>query len=170
VTNAEAHRDTVIAWTFVAIQLALLAIILVVPSGDDWAVPAWMSSAARLLQWCGLAVLAVGLVNLGRSLTALPTPVEHGRLKTQGLYRLARHPIYSGIMALTLGSAMRSGNVVSAAATVALIGWFMLKARWEEGQLMDRYPGYRTYAARTPRFVPGWPFGADRETDRPRFR
>ena len=160
-----AGRDTAIAWAFVAVQLGLLAVILLVPSGDDWAVPTWLADAARVLQWVGLVVLAIGLVNLGRSLTALPTPVEHGTLKTGGLFRFARHPIYSGIMALVVGSAVRSANVISAVATVALIGWFMLKARWEEGKLAARYPGYRAYAERTPRFVPGWPFGADRQVE-----
>ena len=47
-------------------------------------------------------------------------------------------------------------------AAVALVGWFMAKARWEEGRLRSRYPGYDDYAADTPRFVPGWPLGADR--------
>jgi protein-S-isoprenylcysteine O-methyltransferase Ste14 len=60
-------------------------------------------------------------------------------------------------MALAVGVAVRSGSPVVAMVTAALIGWFMVKARWEESRLERRYPGYRAYAARTPRFVPGWP-------------
>lgn len=45
---------------------------------------------------------------------------------------------------------------------VGLAVLFMAKARWEEARLRERYPGYADYARRTPRFVPGWPFGADR--------
>ena len=160
--GADTRRDTVIAWTFVVVQLLLLTVILLVPPGDAWVLSGWASTGATALQWVGIAVLTVGLVNLGRSLTPLPTPVPHGELRTAGLYRLIRHPIYSGIVALTVGAATRSGNVVPVIATIALIGWFMLKARWEERHLEARYPAYHDYASRTPRFVPGWPFGADR--------
>ena len=160
--SADSRRDTAIAWTFVAVQFALLGVILLMPPGSAWAVPRWTATGSRALQWVGVAALGLGLVHLGRSLTPLPTPVPHGELHTGGLYRLVRHPIYSGIMALTIGTAARSGNPVTAAATIALIGWFMLKTRWEEGQLEARYPTYRSYGAHTPRFVPGWPFGEDR--------
>jgi protein-S-isoprenylcysteine O-methyltransferase Ste14 len=157
VFSADSPRDTLVAWTFVVVQFALLALILLLPSGDLWAVPAWLDSAARVLEWVGAAVLVVGIVSLGRSLTPLPSPVPHGELRTGGLFRLVRHPIYSGIMALTIGVSVRSGSVAVAAATAALVAWFMLKARWEEARLVNRYPGYAAYSDRTPRFVPFWP-------------
>ena len=160
--TADTRRDTVVAWTFVVVQLALIAAILLLPAGDAWAVPAWLGAVATGLEWLGVAVLVVGLVNLGRSLTPLPSPVPHGELHTGGLFGLVRHPIYSGIMALAVGAAALSGNPLTVVAALALIGWFMLKARWEEAQLDARYPGYAAYRRRTPRFVPGWPFGADR--------
>ncbi len=155
--SAGNRRDTTIVWGFVLGQFSLLAAILLLSSGSQWVAPRWVGSGARWLQLVGIVVLVVAVINLGRSLTPLPSPVAHGELRTGGLYRLVRHPIYTAIMALAVGSAARSGNAVIAAATVALIAWFMLKARWEETQLGVRYPGYRGYAARTPRFVPLWP-------------
>jgi protein-S-isoprenylcysteine O-methyltransferase Ste14 len=160
--SADNPRDTAVAWMFVIVQFVLLIAIVILPAGDAWANPTWLVHTATLLQWLGVAVLVVGLVNLGRSLTPLPSPVPHGELRTGGLYRLMRHPIYSGIMALTIGLAVRSTSVAVAAVTVGLVGWFMAKARWEEHRLLDRYPGYGDYARHTPRFTPGWPWGADR--------
>ena len=154
---ADTPRDTVVAWSFVVVQFVLLVLILLLPSGDLWIAPAWLDLLARVLEWIGAAVLVVGLVNLGRSLTPLPSPVPHGELRTGGLFRLVRHPIYSGIMALTFGVSIRSGSLGVVAATAMLVGWFMLKARWEEARLVVRYPGYAAYAAHTPRFVPFWP-------------
>ena len=155
--TGDTPRDTALAWLFVTVQLALLVAILVLPAGDAWPVPRWLDRLALALQLLGLAVLVVALVNLGRSLTPLPTPVPHGVLRRDGMYRVVRHPIYSGILALATGVAIRSASVWVAVATVALAGWFSLKARWEEQHLAARYPGYAAYAARTPRFVPFWP-------------
>ena len=87
--------------------------------------------------------------------------MPHGELKTGGLYRLVRHPVYTGVMALAVGAALGSGSVAKALAAAALVGWFMLKARWEETRLRAAYPGYDDYAARTPRFVPLWPVSDD---------
>lgn len=160
--GGETPRETVIAWGFVLVQGALILAVLLLPADDAWVLSPAADTVATVLEWVGTLILVVGLVNLGRSLTALPTSVPHGELKVGGLYRLVRHPIYSGVMALIVGAAARSGNPWSALAAAGLVVWFMAKARWEEDRLRARYPGYDDYAAHTPRFVPGWPFGADR--------
>lgn len=160
--KGETPRETAIAWAFVAVQLLLLVVIGLAPAGDAWTARGAVASIADALQLVGSVVLVLGLVSLGRSLTPLPTPVPHGILQTGGLYRAVRHPIYAGLLALVAGVSIRSGSPLVAAASVGLIGLFAAKARWEEGRLRARYPGYDAYARRTPRFVPGWPFGADR--------
>ena len=157
--TADDPADTAAAWIFVLVQFGLLVAILLLPPGDAWPVPGWLDLVARALQWIGVAILLVGIVNLGRSLTPLPSPVPHGELRTGGLYGVVRHPIYTGVMALALGTALRLANPWSMAAALALVVWFHAKARWEERRLADRYPDYAAYAARTPRFVPFWPTG-----------
>ncbi len=77
-----------------------------------------------------------------------------GELRSTGLYRYVRHPIYTGVMALAVGSAIPSGSLAIATTTLALVAWLVLKARWEERRLEIRYPAYAAYAARTPRFIP----------------
>ncbi len=155
--GADSPRDTAIAWLFVIAQFALLVVIVMLPPGDAWPVPGWLDRAALAIEVIGAGVLAIAMVNLGRSHTPLPTPIEHGQLKTNGLYRWVRHPIYSGIIALAVGLSIRSASVAVAAASLGLIVEFMAKARWEETHLRRRYPAYGDYAARTPRFVPFWP-------------
>ena len=51
----------------------------------------------------GLGVLIVGgvmgtggMLTLGSNLTAFPKPIEGGALVTKGMYRVVRHPIYTG--------------------------------------------------------------------------
>lgn len=156
------RQDALVGWGFVAVQFALLLVIVLAPTGTAWSVPEGVARAARLLQWVGMVVLGVGLVSLGRSLTAHPAPLDRGTLRTGGAYRLVRHPIYAGILALAYGTAVVGGSWAIVAAALGLTGWFAAKARWEEARLRVAYPGYDDYAARTPRFVPLWPWGADR--------
>lgn len=155
--SADNPRDTALAWLFVTVQFALLIVIMLLPPGEAWPVPAWLDRVGLALELVGAVVLVVAVVNLGRSLTPLPTPVGHGELRVGGLYRWLRHPIYAGIIALVVGATLRSASILVGVATATLIGWFMLKARWEEQHLARRYPGYAAYAAVTPRFVPFWP-------------
>jgi protein-S-isoprenylcysteine O-methyltransferase Ste14 len=155
-------QERVTAWGFVVVQSVLLGVVLLLPGGDGWSPPAPVAWASRAIGLAGAALLVAGLVGLGRALTPLPTPVTGAGLRTGGPYRLVRHPIYAGLLAVAVGSAVPSGSAVRLGAAVALIAWLAAKARWEERLLRARHPGYAAYAARTPRFLPGWPFGADR--------
>ncbi|MFN8017188.1 MAG: isoprenylcysteine carboxylmethyltransferase family protein [Acidimicrobiales bacterium] len=155
-------RDARVGWAMVGVQAVLILAIALAPTGAAWQVSPGVARVARWLQWVGMAVLAIGLVTLGRSLTAHPAPLERGELRTGGPYRLVRHPIYAGILALAAGASATGGSWVILGASIGLVALFMVKARWEEVRLRARYPGYDAYAARTPRFIPGWPFGADR--------
>ena len=151
--DAQRH-DPAIAWGLLLVQLVLLAAVFLLPAGRAWDTPAWLSTSARVVAVAGAVLVVAGLIYLGRSATPLPTPVAHGALRTDGLYRWVRHPIYSGVIALAVGSAVPSGSVPVAAAAVALIVWLQIKARWEERRLTARYPEYAAYAASTPRFIP----------------
>ena len=161
-TPGTSPHDARAGWAFVAVQAVLILVIALAPAGDAWSVPAGAAKVARVLQWLGMAVLAIGLVTLGRSLTAHPAPLERGELRTGGPYRFVRHPIYAGILALAYGASVTGGSWAIVAATVGLTALFMAKARWEEVRLRRHYADYDAYASRTPRFVPGWPLGADR--------
>lgn len=156
--SADDPADTPAAWAFVVVQFALLVAILVLPSGDAWVLPGWAVTVAKILQYVGLGFLVAGLVALGPSLTPLPSPTPHSTLRTGGVYRVVRHPIYTGILGLAAGSALRSGSWLVVATAVALAVLFSAKARWEETRLRRRYPDYAAYADRVPRFVPFWPW------------
>ena len=92
--------------------------------------------------------------DLGRALTPNPVPNGEG-LVARGLYRVARHPMYSCLVLICLGVAVGSGALWCYFAVVALAVFFGVKARFEERYLLGAYPGYAEYAARTGKFVPG---------------
>ena len=84
-------------------QVVLFAVILLAPPVPAVMFPLWL----RIL---GLGLLVVGgvfgtggVLALGSNLTAFPKPIEGGTLVTKGMYRLVRHPIYTGLILGTLG-------------------------------------------------------------------
>lgn len=102
----------------------------------------------------GSLLVAASARLLGRALT--PNPVPNGAgLVAAGVYRWARHPMYSGLVVICLGVAVGTGARWSFVAVAALAVFFMVKARFEEHHLLRTYPGYAAYAAVTGRFMPG---------------
>ena len=145
-------------WTsraLVTAQFVLLVALVLVPRGGGWVVPLWLRGLAGVAGVLGVVVMLVGGTALGRGLTAAPLPNAHAQLRTGGLYRFVRHPIYSGLLLMAGAIAVVSGSVARLVVFAALVGLINVKARWEERQLMMRFPDYAAYAARTPRFVPG---------------
>jgi protein-S-isoprenylcysteine O-methyltransferase Ste14 len=138
----------------VGAQFLLLAVVLLAPGDEAWTMPGSLRSALRVVAVAGLAPMAVGAMTLGRGLTAAPLPNAHAQLRTGGLYRLVRHPIYSGLLLWSLAWAAASGRLVAVVAAAALVGLINVKARWEEHRLAERFPAYPAYAAGTPRFLP----------------
>jgi protein-S-isoprenylcysteine O-methyltransferase Ste14 len=154
---AEAPRARALA--VVTLQAVLLVAFFLAPRRQDWPVPGWLAAAASAAGLAGGAVLVVACFNLGRSLTPLPTPTRNATLRTGGLYGFVRHPIYTGVLALVFGGAVKSASVVRLVLAVALLVLFDRKAAWEEDMLRHRYPDYDEYARRTPKFIPRWPRG-----------
>ncbi|MCV2393090.1 isoprenylcysteine carboxylmethyltransferase family protein [Actinotalea sp. M2MS4P-6] len=140
---------------FVAVQFVLIGLVVLLPGSGAWPVPAWLRGLSVAGMVTGVAIMLLGGTALGRGLTAVPLPNRHAALRTGGLYRIVRHPIYTGLL-LTVGAyAVARGAWWPALAFVALVVLITVKARWEEERLARRFAGYPAYAARTPRFVPG---------------
>ena len=149
-----ADSDTRTARLLVAGQFALIGILVLLPGRHDWPVPAALVVACAVATVAGLLVIVIGAMGLGRGLTATPLPNAHAQLRTGGLYRYARHPIYSGLLLTMTSIAVASGSVFRLLTLGVLVLLITVKARWEEKRLTRRFEGYASYAARTPRFVP----------------
>jgi protein-S-isoprenylcysteine O-methyltransferase Ste14 len=112
----------------------------------------------------GRSLLALALIVAGtawsvwavRHLSTCLSVVPQARaLVSDGPYRWVRHPLYLGEIVAVAGFAVRGGHVGQAGVLVALIGLQLVRAVREERLLAERVPGYREYAARTWRIVPG---------------
>jgi protein-S-isoprenylcysteine O-methyltransferase Ste14 len=154
-THSPSARERRTAWLLVLGQFVLLALIVLLPRGAAWTLPVAVSRAAEVAAGMGIVLMVIAGTALGRGLTAAPLPNSHAELRTGGLYRFVRHPIYSGLLLFAVALALTSGSLWTTAACVALVLLINAKARWEERHLAHRFPEYADYAARTPRFIPG---------------
>jgi len=144
-----------LAFGLVALQLLLIATLVLAPHGELWPVAPALVMFAVLLGVAGMAVAILGLLGLGPALTASPIPRDNASLVTGGIYGLARHPIYTGLMIGGLALAVLGASFWHLALWVALVSLLAGKARWEERMLLDEHPDYAEYAARVGRFLPG---------------
>jgi protein-S-isoprenylcysteine O-methyltransferase Ste14 len=143
-----------VALLLVLAQAILLAVLTALPRRTHWPVPVILRRAGYLGIAAGGCLAAAGAASLDRGLTALPLPNDRAQLRTGGLYRWVRHPIYSGLLIGAAARAAVSGNRWALVAFAALAGLLTGKSRFEERHLRAHFPGYDEYAAHTPRFIP----------------
>ena len=146
--------DRLRGWLLVAAQFALLAVLVLAPTGTAWAVPdgaRLLGTAGRIL---GVALIVLGATRLGTAASVHPAPTEQAVLRTGGAYRYARHPIYTGVLILAAAITITAASVLHVVAWAALLGVLSVKARFEERLLIEHFPDYTAYAKRTRRFLP----------------
>jgi protein-S-isoprenylcysteine O-methyltransferase Ste14 len=122
-----------------------------------------LSVSATYVRVIGLAVLAVSTVfaiwarvALGTSWSVGPRVTGDRQLHTRGPYAVTRHPIYTGLLGMLLGTAMLGGlGEWIVPAVVGLIA-VVAKIRMEERLLLAVFPDeYRRYRAHVPQLIPG---------------
>jgi protein-S-isoprenylcysteine O-methyltransferase Ste14 len=109
----------------------------------------------------GLALFALGLgfaiwarTHIGRNWGTPMTQKDEPELVTSGPYHLVRHPIYSGILAAGIGTALALSWLWLTAVAMAGV-YFLYSAMVEERYLTDRFPDtYPIYKRSTKMLVP----------------
>jgi protein-S-isoprenylcysteine O-methyltransferase Ste14 len=133
-------------------QFGLILILALFPDSENVNSQAEIAGTAFLL--LGLLLLFAGFRGLGKSLTANPVPVDDGVLVMTGIYARLRHPIYTGLLVLTMGLVLASGVWAQLIAWFGLLGLLIYKMRWEETLLTAKYKGYAEYKSRVPALFP----------------
>lgn len=140
------------------IALLGFAVLPVYPNlGIDLTATPWL-----YFRWAGLigfgAIAAVflfkGVLDLGKSLTPLPYPVEEGQFVQTGVYGVVRHPLYSGLILAALGWSLYWLSGAHFLGAIALLLFFDAKARTEESWLLQKYPEYADYRQRVKKLLP----------------
>jgi protein-S-isoprenylcysteine O-methyltransferase Ste14 len=109
---------------------------------------------ADVLALVGLFIAVWARATLGGNWSARVTLKENHELIQRGPYRVVRHPIYSGLLLMIVGTVLLAGQVGGLVALVICFGGFWVKLRQEEALLTKHLPGYAEYMRRTKALVP----------------
>jgi protein-S-isoprenylcysteine O-methyltransferase Ste14 len=112
--------------------------------------------------WLGATVMVAGLLfavwargYLGRNWSHAVTIKQSHELITTGPYAVVRHPIYTGILAGILGTAIALSQVRGFIAFILFFLMFWLKLRMEEQWMRSQFgEKYAAYAHQTAALVP----------------
>ena len=110
---------------------------------------------ASILGLGALILIIKGLIDLGKNLTPLPYPIENGELVQTGIYKIVRHPLYSGLILAALAWTLFQMSISHLIATAVLLIFFDIKANREETWLTQKYPDYSEYRQRVKKIIPG---------------
>ena len=112
---------------------------------DDFDGLVYVQSAGLLLGLFGAFVSGWSIFQHRSGVSPFPKPVEGAVLVDTGPYRFVRHPMYSGIIAFTLGAGTAFAVPAAALVSPAFLLFFMVKSGHEEEMLVVSVPGYRQY-------------------------
>ena len=103
----------------------------------------------------GAAFTVWARITLGRNWSAEVTFKQDHELIESGPYALARHPIYTGLIVMALGTAINYGRAIGFALLIALCGGLWWKARQEERIMSRHFPdAYAEYKMRVRAIIP----------------
>jgi protein-S-isoprenylcysteine O-methyltransferase Ste14 len=139
---------------------AVLAVVVIVLirlgafRGGGLNTDAWRVGVGLVLFALGLGFAIWARVHIGRNWGTPMTQKDEPELVTSGPYRLVRHPIYSGVLAAGVGTAVALSWLWLTA--VALAGvYFLYSAMVEERYMTDQFPdNYPVYKRSTKMLVP----------------
>ncbi len=112
----------------------------------------WLMLIVGAALWAR-GISAFGMDNLALLYVYFP---EEGKFVDSSIYSVLRHPVYAGVLRVSIGLALLNGNANSIAfilfAPLGLTGWIRLV---EEKELIERFgSSYLDYRKRVPAFWP----------------
>jgi protein-S-isoprenylcysteine O-methyltransferase Ste14 len=146
--------------------LAAVAAAVAVPQAD-WRSLTFYAPPVRIL---GLAILLAATaltiwarLALGVMWSAAPAVKQEHKLRTGGPYAVTRHPIYTGLLGMMLGSLLLAGAGRWIVAFPVYLVLLEFKMRVEERLMLAEFPGdYPGYRRRVPQLVPGLRLASER--------
>jgi protein-S-isoprenylcysteine O-methyltransferase Ste14 len=117
----------------------------------------WLLGISLVIIVAGLVIRWTAILTLGSLFNTRVAIHQDHRLIRTGLYRLVRHPSYSGLLLVFLGLGLSLGNWLSVAMIVVpFLGVLLYRIQVEEVSLVEALgQDYVEYCKTTKRLLPG---------------
>lgn len=122
----------------------------------DYLLPVWVSSIGTVSTIAGLWLICRAHVDLGRNWSPVVAAHSEHPLKTDGVYKYVRHPMYLAFFIFHGSQALFIHNLIACAlAPVTMVIMYVLRIREEEKLMHDVFGDeYVDYCSRTGCLVP----------------
>ena len=101
----------------------------------------------------GLIIVIKAFLDLGDNLTPLPYPMNDSVLIKSKSYQNSRHPLYKGILFISLGICLLSLSLIHLILLILLSYTLKRKALKEEKRLKIKFPEYKKYIEEVPAII-----------------
>ena len=101
----------------------------------------------------GLIIVIKAFIDLGENLTPLPYPRSDSTLIENNSYREVRHPLYKGLLFISLGICIFSLSLIHLFLLISLAFVLKIKALKEEERLKIKFPEYKSYIKEVPAII-----------------
>ena len=139
---------------FVFVQGVLFVIYYLNPWAYEIAIPSYLQLLGKIIAAGGMVICVVSVWQIRRTLSVFPEPTENAKLVTSGLFKYARHPIYSGIILFAIFASLGTGSLIRLIVALSIWVLFRFKSAYEEKLLSKKFQEYNSYLKKTPRFFP----------------
>jgi len=151
-------------WLRVLMLAVLIVVIILLKRGTAlsgyagevlWRQTLAVGIIADLITLFGLITMLWARIVLGGNWSASVTFKENHELIERGPYAFVRHPIYSGLLLMGIGTAIMSGRVGGFIVFIIFFLGLWLKSYQEERLLTKHFPdAYPNYKARVKALIP----------------
>ena len=137
---------------FVTLQMIIMCAFFFPISLLKFRLPEAFNYGAYTFIVFGMLCVVIALYQLRHQLSPFPSPRKNSSLINFGIFRYSRHPIYFGILLSYLSLSILFEDVYKLVLTAVLYLFFCWKSTFEENLLVARFPKYKIYRKKTPRF------------------
>jgi len=101
----------------------------------------------------GLIIVIKAFLDLGENLSPLPYPINESVLIKNNSYQNVRHPLYKGLLFISLGICIFSLSLIHLCLLISLSYILKIKALKEEERLKIKFPEYKKYVKEVPAII-----------------
>ncbi len=121
----------------------------------DPLLPRWATLIGVGMIYLGSALNILGRLTLKANWANHIKIYEDHKLITTGIFKFVRHPLYASLFVMLFGGALAFSNLACVLLTALVFIPFMTyRARQEEKMLIEAFPDYLAYKAKTGMFFP----------------